>query len=65
MGELIDFTKGINRYRKLAEARSEKEDFSGALAFLFSAKSMQENYLLKIPKRKYGHFYQKTYEDMP
>lgn len=44
MGKLIDFTKGINRYRKLAEARSEKDDFSGALAFLFSAKSMQENY---------------------
>ncbi len=44
MGKLIDFTKDINRYRKLAEARSEKEDFSGALAFLFSAKSMHENY---------------------
>lgn len=44
MGQVIPFIKHVSRYRKLAEERAVKEDFSGALAFLFSAKSIALTY---------------------
>lgn len=44
MGQIIPFIKSVGTYRKLAEERAGKEDFSGALAFLFSAKSISLTY---------------------
>ena len=44
MGQVIPFIKDNSTYRKLAEARAEKNDFSGALKFLFSAKSLSNDY---------------------
>jgi len=44
MGQVIPFIKDNARYRKLAEVRAEKNDFSGALNFLFSAKSVSNDY---------------------
>ena len=40
MDRVLPFDKNVTRYRRLADKRSEKEDFSGALAFLTSAKSI-------------------------
>ena len=42
-GKILLFDKNVNRYRKLADVRSEKEDFSGALAFLTSARHIDCN----------------------
>ena len=44
MGKIVEFEKDVSRYRKLAEECAQKGDFKGALAFLFSAKSISESY---------------------
>ena len=43
MDKVILFEKNALRYRKLAEECVEKEDFSRALEFLLSAKSLSQN----------------------
>ena len=40
MEKIIQFDKDVSRYFKLAEERSAKEDFVGALKFLLSAKAL-------------------------
>lgn len=44
MGQVIPFIKDNIRYRRLAEAHAERNDFTGALNFLFSAKSLDNDY---------------------
>ncbi len=44
MGKVLNFVIDQNRYRNLAEKHAEKGDFFGALGFLFSARSVSENY---------------------
>lgn len=41
--KLLPFDKNVSRYRRLADERSEKEDFLGALRFLRSARSIDPN----------------------
>ncbi len=44
MGEVVQFKKNNRIFRKLAEERAGKEDYTGALSFLFSAKSINPSY---------------------
>ena len=44
MAKVLQIENNVERYKRLADARAEKEDFFGALTFLFSAEKEQFNY---------------------
>ena len=44
MDKVLQMDKSAERYLKIAEERAEREDFSGALSFLFCAEKLSPTY---------------------
>ncbi|MBQ3116256.1 MAG: hypothetical protein IJC07_04430 [Clostridia bacterium] len=44
MAEILQFTKDLDRYKRLAEARANGGDLLGALDLLYTAKTIDDNY---------------------